>query len=253
MANYKINGFDLLTAIGIIPDADKTTADSFEAPPEPYAAFSHDWGDMVEFDLVSATRLKPRVFTIKGALFAHTLSEYEASKTLLTSILNQNYVTLEQVESSVKVNAKLKSDGTSWKRITNLYDERILVAVQFQFDEVKQSMPYKINGGNYLSIVYYGAAAAVPSNSSQVLALPNNEIISVDNFTLNTGTTYTNFVFALPVNKGVVSITDLANGVGLNYSSTPITVDGKSYNLFYLSQGVPFSSNHPHKIIIQNV
>ena len=152
MADYKVNGYDLVSAFGIIPDADYTTADSFEKPADPVEVFSHTWEDgVVEYDLQAPVQLKPRLFTIKGTLIAATLADYAAIKLALNSILFENYVTLEMVDLGIKANAKLKG-GASWHRITNLSSSKIAVQVQFQFDEVLQDVPFKDSGS--LTITY---------------------------------------------------------------------------------------------------
>ncbi len=153
MADYKVNGYDLVSAFGIIPDADYTTADSFEKPADPAEVFSHTWEDgVVEYDLQAPVQLKPRLFTIKGTLLAATLSDYAAIKLALNSILYENYVTLEMVDLGIKANAKLKG-GASWHRITNLSSAKIAVQVQFQFDEVLQDAPFKDAGSNSLTFM----------------------------------------------------------------------------------------------------
>jgi hypothetical protein len=152
MASYKINGYNLGLAFGMIPDQDKTTADSFESMPDVLPGYSYDWGDgIIEYDLTSPVIYKPRVFTIKGTLVADSLENYTATKMAISSVLYENYVTLEQVETELKYNARLRPGGMSWHRLTNL-DSKIVVAVQFQFDEVKQSVPYKDNGSD--DIIY---------------------------------------------------------------------------------------------------
>lgn len=166
MADYKVNGYDLVSAFGIIPDADFTTADSFEKPADPVEVFSHTWEDgVVEYDLLAPSRVKPRLFTIKGTLLADSLSEYLATKAGIESVFNQNYVTLEQIDTGEKANAKLKGGG-NWHRITNLSSSKIAVQVQFQFDEVLQDMPYKIT--DYLT-----------TNDGELITLDNGESIEL--------------------------------------------------------------------------
>jgi hypothetical protein len=152
MATYKINGYNLELAFGIHPDQDKSTADSFESLPDVVPGFSRDWGDgVIEYDLAAPIVLKPRVFYIKGTLVANSLDEYQATRMAITTVLYENYVTLEQVESNSKFNAKLRPGGMLWHRLTTL-NGKIAVAVQFQFDEVKQNVPFKDNGSE--NIIY---------------------------------------------------------------------------------------------------
>jgi hypothetical protein len=168
MASYKINGYDLLLAFGIIPDQDKATASSFEGPADPVPLFSHDWGNgIIEYNLVPRDT-QPKVFMIKGTLVADSIDEYMATTMAIESVIYQDYVTLEEVELDIKANAILRA-GIEWKRITNLTSDKILVSVQLQFDEVKQDVPYKDDGGNELLFLI--------DNEGNFIATPQNENI----------------------------------------------------------------------------
>jgi hypothetical protein len=152
MASYKINGYDLLLAFGIIPDQDKTTASSFEGPADPVPLFSRDWGNgIIEYNLVPRDT-QPKVFTIKGTLIADSIEDYKATKMAIESVIYQDYVTIEEVELGDKYNALLKQD-IEWKRITNLTADKICVSVQFQFDEVKQDVPFKDDDSQYITFL----------------------------------------------------------------------------------------------------
>ena len=141
---YKINGFDLYKALGILTSADRVTVNSFEAPNDVKPAFSHDWQDEngIEYDTTSPVYLQPRVFTIKGTISAIGIDNYNATKMALKYLLYQPYVTIEVPAISVKVNAKLKPGGIKWERQTHLAAYRILANVQFQFDEIMQTLPF---------------------------------------------------------------------------------------------------------------
>jgi len=142
MATYKINGYDWQIATTLEMDGDRTTADSFEAPAEVVEGYSYTWPNgVVEYDLLAPVQFKPRLFTFKGTLYFNNLADYLAGRTAVFTLIRQNYVTLEMVEIGVKANAKIKT-GITWHRLTHLTG-RIAVAVQFQFDEVLQSTPFK--------------------------------------------------------------------------------------------------------------
>ncbi|AMR34129.1 hypothetical protein A0256_23105 [Mucilaginibacter sp. PAMC 26640] len=248
MAGYKINGYDLQSALGIIIDQDRATADSFEGPSGTMPVFSKDWGNgVVEYDLTTNPAIKPRVFTIKGTLVASSLTEYYANTSLIASLLHQNYVTLTQIESGIKVNARVKDGDIVWHRLTNLDNDKILASFTWQFDEVKQSVPFK--GDAYL--IYFGLVSTVPTTSEQVTALSSqdssNPIINI-----NTGTTLATFVFAIPAYINVLSIVDQTISASLNYTPASLTVNGKSYVIYSLSQYTPYLVNHIHKITLQN-
>lgn len=154
MASYKINGYSLETAFGIHPDGDKTMADSFESFADPVPGYSFDWGNgVIEYDLASPVHIKPKVLTIKGTLVTESIDDYQLTKMALSSVLYQNYVTLEEIELGLKYNARFKPDGNTWHRLTNLNSNKILVAIQFQFDEVKQNVPYKDDGSEYITFL----------------------------------------------------------------------------------------------------
>lgn len=147
MASYKINGYDLYLAFGLLPDQDRSTANSFESTPDVVPVFSHDWGNgIIEYDLLSPTYLKPKVFVLKATFLTESLEEYKLTKLAIESVIYQNYVTIEEIELEEKYNAKLRPGSVSWNRLTNFVSYKILVAVQFQFDEVKQNVPFKDDG-----------------------------------------------------------------------------------------------------------
>jgi hypothetical protein len=152
MATYKINGYNLELAFGIYPDQDRSTADSFESLPDVVPRFSRDWGDgVIEYDLTPPVAYMPRVLVIKGTLVANSLDEYQATRMAITTVLYESYVTLEHVEMNLKFNGTLRPRGMSWHRLSDL-NGKIGVAVQFQFDEVKQNVPFKDNGSE--NIIY---------------------------------------------------------------------------------------------------
>lgn len=105
---------------------------------------------------------------------------------------------------------------------------------------------------------FFGAAAAVPSNSAQVRALANQSYYTTGTtVTLNTGTTYTDFIVALPQGKtitGVIDETALNANITSSYVLTgTISVNdaggtARTYNLYQMTIGSPYAINHVHKI-----
>ena len=139
---YKINGYDLWTAFGIMADGDRSTADSFERLPEPIEPYSHTWPDgVVEYDLLAPVKVKPREFTIKGYMLAETIEGYTTQRANLNATIRQAYVTLEHVKLGIKVNAKLKSVG-NWHRLTHFNSDKIAVQFTLTFAEVLQTATY---------------------------------------------------------------------------------------------------------------
>lgn len=119
------------------------------------------------------------------------------------------------------------------------------------------------NSNNYVTtaryITFFGPSASLPSNSAQVRALPSNIYhLSPLFLTLNTGSTLTKFVVALPPGVTITSVVDidafdtditsfyiLTGTVSVNDAGgTP-----RSYNLYAMDIAVPYTSNHRHTII----
>lgn len=145
----KINGYDLYLAFGIALNSDRSTANSFEVPNDVNPVFSHTWEDgVIEYDLDATPTQSPRVFTISGYLTVDNVDNYKATKMALTSVIYQNYVTVEDDGTlGIRVNARLKPNTIKWSRKTPLDGIRpIVVDVQFQLDEVLQSAPFKDDG-----------------------------------------------------------------------------------------------------------
>lgn len=105
---------------------------------------------------------------------------------------------------------------------------------------------------------FFGAAASIPTNSSEVRALPSSSFrIGSGTITLNTGTTYKKFYVALP---GGVTITSVIDQTALNADITSsyvltgtISVDdaggtARTYNLYEMEIGTPYGENHAHII-----
>ncbi|WP_183560695.1 hypothetical protein [Mucilaginibacter sp. SP1R1] len=142
----KINGYDLYLAFGIKLNGDRSTTNSFEVPNDVNPVFSHTWEDgVIEYDLDATPTLAPRVFIINGWLIVDNLDDYLATKMALETVIYQNYVTIEDTDLQIKVNARLKPGGNKWSRQTDLTG-RIIAQVEFQFDEVLQDAPYKDDG-----------------------------------------------------------------------------------------------------------
>jgi len=108
---------------------------------------------------------------------------------------------------------------------------------------------------------FFGPTSSVPVNSSQVRTLPNNALqtSNIMTFVLNTGTVQNRFVVALPPGRTISSVFDL-DSANANITSSYILTgtilvnDGggtgtpRTYNLYVLTLGAPYSSNHRHEI-----
>ncbi|WPU91786.1 hypothetical protein SNE25_20935 [Mucilaginibacter sabulilitoris] len=151
----RINGYDLYLGVAIVLNGDRSTTSSFEAPNDVNPVFSHVWEDgIIEYDLDATPTLAPRVFSMSGWMVVDNLSDYQASKSALQDIIYQNYVTFEDTEQDIKVNARLKPGTIKWTRLTSLDDRQIVTQVSMEFDEVLQDAPYKDDGGGG-GLTYY--------------------------------------------------------------------------------------------------
>ena len=120
-----------------------------------------------------------------------------------------------------------------------------------------------INSTNYTStarfLVWQGAAATV-TNSAEIKALPASFFrTGGTTFTLNTGSTLTNFWVCLPPGVSITNVIDLdalnANITAsyvlqssINYLDAGST--GRAYVIYLMNIASPYSSNHRHQITI---
>ena len=105
--------------------------------------------------------------------------------------------------------------------------------------------------------LFYGSSASAPTDSTAVRALPNKQFTTYSNpFTLNTGTTYTNFTVAMPATLSLSSVIDL-DALNIDITSSYIlstfNVDDSggtatSYKVYTLTTGVAYSPSHRHQI-----
>ena len=138
---YRINGYEFYQTVGLVPDGDKTTADSFEKP-NVGSRDKYEWDEgIVEYNFARPAVIAPRVFVFKGHMVVAGLTDYVAAKSALVSLL-ADYVTLEAVHLGVKANAVAQTDGISWHRLTDL-NGQIVVAVEIKFDELLQTLAFK--------------------------------------------------------------------------------------------------------------
>lgn len=109
---------------------------------------------------------------------------------------------------------------------------------------------------------FYGPASALPTNSSEVRALSSSAFhTGATTFTLATGSTLTRFIVALPPGVTISSVIDtsaLNADITSSYVLTgTITVDdagstGRTYNLYQMTLGGPYSTSHNHSITTAN-
>jgi hypothetical protein len=109
---------------------------------------------------------------------------------------------------------------------------------------------------------FYGPVASSPTNSAEVRALPSSAFhTGAATFNLNTGTTQTKFVVALPPGVTISSVVDL-DALNANITSEYVLIGtmnvqdaggtNRAYNIYEMNIGAPYSSSHRHQITTAN-
>lgn len=107
---------------------------------------------------------------------------------------------------------------------------------------------------------WWDAVAASLTDSASVRALPNNAFYTgPTTFSLNTGTTQTKFVIALPPGVTISTVIDI-DALGADITSEYVAQaninvldaggTNRSYNIYEMNVGIPYSISHEHSITI---
>jgi hypothetical protein len=109
----------------------------------------------------------------------------------------------------------------------------------------------------FLNIIFYGPIASAPATSAEVRSLGSRIFTDGSNpFILNTGNVENDFTAAMPATIAITQVIDLdalnADITG-NYALSTFNVDDSgstptSYNVYTMSQAIPYTSNHRHQI-----
>lgn len=192
--------------------------------------------------------------------------------TIISGNVTFNWATSNS--TNVKVNSLSIFDvNTSTSIKTNLANDgnEIAVVNDVILNNLDATQRWKIRGLNTKDIQFesgditvtakyrrfFGASGATPTTSAQVRALQTNEFQTANSqtFTLNTGNTHSKFVVALPSPRTILSaINETALSSVVTYLSTgTILVNDaggtpRTYNLYELNLGAPYSVNQVHKI-----
>lgn len=242
---YKIDGTDLTQAIGFLPDADRTTANSFERPRDVAPVYSYKWPDgVVEYDLTTIPGEEPRAFQIKGLLYATSETDYKTKKSALRTLVKKPYNTIYASEVEETVNAKFEK-FTQWERLTPIKGStQIVTRVAMSFNEVL-GLTFPTYG------LYYGPSASIPTTAANVLALTAAPF--ANEVQISTGTTQRVISIAIQEGKTITSATDLTAGIfgAVNYLQRgTVVINSVTYRIYSLELGAPYSTNHTHKIVI---
>ncbi len=106
---------------------------------------------------------------------------------------------------------------------------------------------------------FFGSSATAPTVSADVRALPSSNFANVNSFTLVTGTTHTNFTFAIPATKNLVSVVDTTNSNATITSSYILqglnqVADASgtlvAYKVYTLTTAVPYATSANHVITV---
>jgi len=152
-------------------------------------------------------------------------------------------------EVVVVTTIQLNADGATQQWRGEGLDTGIVPNVQFY------SSTFTVTARYYR---FYGASATSPTDSATVRALPQSGFHSTGNtFNLNTGSTLTKFVVALPPGRTITSVIDLdalnADITSEYIAQSSINVldaggTNRAYNIYEMNVGASYSSDHRHQI-----
>lgn len=103
---------------------------------------------------------------------------------------------------------------------------------------------------------YFGTSNIIPTTENEVENLPQQLKTTHSTVELNllTGTTYTNFIVAIPSSKSIQSVIDTGNlyfNLTSNYVfQSTITINNISYDIYAMTIGVPYLNSTTHRITI---
>ena len=139
-------------------------------------------------------------------------------------------------------------------------------ATQIQYriqvvDEYQQHLSSQVTSStktiNFRFLIFYGALGSAPTTSNGVRAIATQIFNDGSNpFNLNTGSTLKDFTVAMPNTLSISQVLDLdalnAN-ITASYVNNPFNVEDAggtavAYNVYTMSNSVPYSSNHRHEI-----
>lgn len=110
---------------------------------------------------------------------------------------------------------------------------------------------------NFVDLIFYGPTGSAPINSAGVRSLPSRMFTDDSNpFNLNTYTTERIFSVAMPLASSISQVLDLdaynaditANYILSNFSVNDYTGNASPYNIYNMTNAIPYSSNHRHQI-----
>ena len=189
------------------------------------------------------TRQRPKV-----AITSYSV-QYSFNGSTWTDVPSLSNVTVTGNPAVVNIPSTTHNEVTLLTRTTIYYRIRVT-------DEYTST-----NSSNvilaFLDAIFYGPSEFTPTDQAAVRSLPSKTFIdSANPFNLETGSSYKNFTVALPTSQVITEVLDLdalnAN-ITANYTLSNFDiVDGGgtavNYNVYKMSNAIPYTSNHRHKI-----
>ena len=133
----------------------------------------------------------------------------------------------------------------------------VSIGYRVQVTDSYQTTTSTTNLVNLLNIIFYGSTSSIPTTSGDVRSSTNKIFTDGSNpFTLNTGTTYNNFVVAIPSVLNITEVLDI-DALSVNITDSYIintfnVLDfigtNVSYDVHTMTNAIPYSSNHRHQI-----
>jgi hypothetical protein len=107
---------------------------------------------------------------------------------------------------------------------------------------------------------FWGSTTAVPTTSTDVRSLSNNNFATVNSFNLTTGTVNKIFAVAIPSTKSITSVIDTGN-LNLNITSEYALINGsftvkdagnndRTYKLYAMQADTPYPTSTTHAITV---
>ena len=128
-------------------------------------------------------------------------------------------------------------------------------------DEYQQYLSSQVTSStktiNFRFLIFYGAVSSAPTNSAGVRAVGTKIFTDGSNpFQLNTGSTLKDFTVAMPSTLSISQVLDLdalSANITASYINNPFNVNDAggtavAYNVYTMSNSVPYASNHRHEV-----
>lgn len=172
-----------------------------------------------------------------------------------------NSIVIRDVTNAVDLGTGLVNDGSESLPIGSIQKNVETSHVwQVQLTDTNSGTDTWNDSVAWSYIQFYGPTSSIPTNSAEVRALPSTRFNSASStFELNTGAVEVNYAVALPPSKSISQVIDLdalnadITSEYVSQGTTSVLDAGGSsvnYTLYVMTQAVPYSSNHRHRITL---